>query len=93
LTAPAACALIDLPLSEATMGGNSVSSTTTRVRTRPTTTHRGSAKLTALVKELKELSKTEQRDAIRALRTAGLDELADALKALLPSGSRPRERT
>ena len=74
------------------MGGNSISRS--RVRTPPTTpaTDPSRAKLDKLLAELTALSPQERGQAIGALKAAGLPELADALEAVSPRGSRPPER-
>lgn len=72
------------------MGGNSVGRTT-RVTTKPTQTAR-EKKINKVLQELKELTPTQRKNALAALRSSGNTELADALQALLPKGTRPPER-
>lgn len=73
------------------MGGNSVGSTS-RVTTVTPTTNPSQAKIDTLLKELTQLTDPERRDALVALKAAGLDDLATALKGVIGSGSRPAER-
>jgi hypothetical protein len=81
------------------MGGNSITS-----RPRVTTTtpaappvNPSQAKVDKLLKELSKLDLTDRKEAITALKDAGLDGLAKALKSVVGSttatgGSRPPER-
>ena len=86
------------------MGGNSISSGSTRRVAQPTTSPR-QKKLETVLKEMRELSPADRSKALTALRKSGQKDLADALKALLPAersggssasgrtgGSRPAER-
>jgi len=77
------------------MGGNSSSvGSTTRRTTKPATSPR-QKKLETVLREMRELRPTERKSALASLRKNGLDELADALEALVPKpagGSRPAER-
>jgi hypothetical protein len=81
------------------MGGNSVSSGSSRRVSQPTVSPR-QKKLETVLKEMRELSPSARSKALSALRKAGQEELADALKALIPAerkpssggGSRPVER-
>jgi hypothetical protein len=74
------------------MGGNSIGSGggSRRIST-PTPSPRES-KLDRVLSEMKELSPSERKSAISALKKAGMTDLAKALEALVPSGSRPAER-
>ncbi len=75
------------------MGGNSsIRTTGPRVTTPARTAEPSKAKLDALMGELKKLTATERREAVAALKAAGLDELASALKAVAGGGSQPPER-
>ena len=85
------------------MGGNSISSGSSRRVSQPTVSPR-QKKLETVLKEMRELSPSARNKALSALRKAGQEELADALKALIPAertggsstagrgGSRPVER-
>lgn len=75
------------------MGGNTISRPS-RVRT-PTVTPK-ERKINKLLSELRELTPSERKSALSALRKSGQKELAESLEALMPKkrtgGSRPPER-
>lgn len=79
------------------MGGNSISSSN---RVRPTTTPK-ERKINKLLAELRELTPSERKASLAALKKAGQADLAESLEALMPhkkkttthhGGSRPAER-
>ena len=74
------------------MGGNSVSPSPVRTRPAPKKPSASKVQVDNLVKALKNLDATERKEAIDALKEAGLGDLAKALKAMLGTGSRPTER-